>query len=91
MTRLLRKDHKFEWTDEYEARFQELKQRLVTTRILIIPEYYEGYVVYGDATRQGLGCVLIQHGRVVTYASRQLKPHELNYPQPGASSCGFWA
>jgi len=53
---------------------------LVSTPILTIPEGNEGYVVYSDASRQGLGCVLIQNGKVVAYASRQLKPHELNYP-----------
>ncbi|KAK4404280.1 RNA-directed DNA polymerase [Sesamum angolense] len=39
-----------------------------------------GYVVYTDASRQGLGCILMQHGRVIAYASRQLRPHEMNYP-----------
>jgi len=80
LTRLLCKDHKFEWTVDCEESFQELKQQLVTTPILTIPEGNEGYVVYSDASQQGLGCVLMQHGRVVAYASRQLKPHELNYP-----------
>ena len=37
-------------------------------------------MVYSDASYQGLGCVLMQHGRVVAYASRQLKPYERNYP-----------
>jgi len=47
---------------------------------LVIPEGNEGYLVYNDASRQGLGCVLMQNGKVVAYASRQLRPHELNYP-----------
>ena len=38
------------------------------------------YVIYSDASRNGLGCVLMQQGKVVAYASRQLRPHELNYP-----------
>jgi len=80
LTQLLRKDHKFEWTDKCKANFQELKQRLVTTPILVIPEGSEGFVVHSDTSRQGLGCVLMQNGRVVGYASRQLKSHELNYP-----------
>jgi len=80
LTRLLRKDHQFEWTNECEASFQELKQRLVTTPILTLPKGDEGYAVYSDASRKGLGCVLMQHGRVIAYASRQLKPHEQNYP-----------
>ena len=37
-------------------------------------------MVYSDASRKGLGCVLMQHGKVIAYASRQLRPHELNYP-----------
>jgi len=77
---LLRKDYKFEWTGECDNIFQELKQRLLSAPILVIPEGNEGYVVYSDASRQGLGCVLMQNGKVVAYASRQLKPHELNYP-----------
>jgi len=76
----LRKDHKFGWTEEYEASFQELKQKLVTAPVLVIPEGNEGYVVYSDASRQGLGSVLMQNGKVVAYDSRQLRPHELNYP-----------
>ena len=40
----------------------------------------DGYVVYSNASRQGLGCVLMQNGRVIAYASRQLKKHEQNYP-----------
>jgi len=67
LTQLLRKDHKFNWTEEGEASFQELKQKLVTAPILAIPEGNEGYVVYSDASRQGLGCVLVQNGRVVNF------------------------
>jgi len=48
--------------------------------MLAILERNKGYVVYSDASRKGLGCVLMQNGRVLAYASRQLKPHELNYP-----------
>ena len=47
--------------------------------ILTVPEGNEGYVVYSDASMQGLGCVLMQNGKVVAYPSTQLKPHELNY------------
>jgi len=80
LTQLLRKDHQFDWSPSCEASFQELKQRLVSAPILTVPKGNEGYVVYSDASRQGLGCVLMQNGKVVAYASRQLKPHELNYP-----------
>ena len=71
---LTRKGVKFEWTDRCEGSFQTLKEKLT------LPEGNEGYVVYSDASHQGLGCMLIQHKRVVAYASRQLKKHELNYP-----------
>ena len=80
LTQLLRKDREFDLSPDCEASFQELKQRLVTAPILTIPEWNEGYVVYSDASRRGLGCVLMQNGKVVAYASGQLKPHELNYP-----------
>ena len=80
LTQLLHKDHQFEWKTKCESSFQELKQRLVTAPTLTIPKENEGYVVYGDPSRQGMGCVLMQNGKVVAYASMQLKPHELNYP-----------
>uniref|UniRef100_A0A2N9FNH1 RNA-directed DNA polymerase n=1 Tax=Fagus sylvatica TaxID=28930 RepID=A0A2N9FNH1_FAGSY len=71
---------KFEWKEECEKSFQELKQRLVTAPVLTIPSSSGGFVIYSDASRKGLGCVLMQHGRVVAYASRQLKNYEQNYP-----------
>ena len=80
LTRLTRKGVKFEWSDECEAGFQELKHRLTSAPILALPDDSGEYVVYSDASRLGLGCVLMQHGRVIAYASRQLKSHELNYP-----------
>ncbi|KAK4397347.1 hypothetical protein Sango_1571300 [Sesamum angolense] len=63
-----------------ELSFEELKKRLTSAPILALPSGDGGYVVYTDASRQGLGCVLMQHGRVITYAPRQLRPHEMNYP-----------
>jgi len=76
----LTKNARFEWTDECERSFQELKQRLVTAPILTLPSRSGGFVIYSDASRRGLGCVLMQNGKVAAYASRQLKNHELNYP-----------
>jgi len=76
LTQLLRKDHQFQWTAECEVSFQELKQKLVAAPILTLPKGDEGYAVYSDASRKGLGWVLMQHGRVIAYTSRQLKPHE---------------
>lgn len=80
MTQLTRKGVKFQWTEKCEKSFQELKQKLVSAPVLAIPEGSEGFVIYSDASKQGLGCVLMQHGKVIAYASRQLKPHEQNYP-----------
>ncbi|KAJ4710029.1 Retrotransposon protein, putative, Ty3-gypsy subclass [Melia azedarach] len=80
LTKLTRKNVKFEWTDDCEQSFQELKKRLTSAPVLTLPSGTEGFMVYSDASRQGLGCVLMQHGNVIAYASRQLKKHELNYP-----------
>ena len=80
ITRLTRKEVKFEWDDRCEEAFQELKRRLTSAPILIVSERGQGYTVYYDASRAGLGCVLMQSGRVVAYSSRQLKNHEQNYP-----------
>jgi hypothetical protein len=80
MTELLKKEKKFNWTESCERSFQELKRRLTTAPVLILPDIQRDFVVYCDASQQGLGCVLMQDGKVVTYASRQLKPHEQNYP-----------
>jgi hypothetical protein len=67
------------WSDKYEGSFQELKTCLTTTPVLTLPDASKDFVVYCDASRQGLGCVLMQGGKVVAYASRQLRKHE-NYP-----------
>jgi hypothetical protein len=80
LTRLTRKNVRCEWPKECNESFQELKRRLTAAPVLILPSRTEGFVVYSDASRKGLGCVLMHHGRVVAYASRQLKTHEINYP-----------
>ena len=80
MTRLTRKEVKFDWDDRCEEAFQELKRRLTSAPILIVPERGQGYTMYCDALKVGLGCVLMQSGRVVAYGSHQLKNHEQNYP-----------
>ena len=59
MTRLTRKGVKFEWNDLCEKVFQELKRRLTSAPILIVPEQGQRYTVYYDASRDGLGCVLM--------------------------------
>ena len=79
-TRLTHKGVKFEWSDECECSFKEIKNILVTTLILTIPSGSGRFMVYSDASRQGLGYVLMQDGKVMAYASRQLKPYEQTYP-----------
>jgi hypothetical protein len=80
MTKLLKKNTPFEWTDECEASFQTLKDKLTTAPVLAVPEPGKDYTVYCDASKNGLGCVLMQDRKVIAYGSRQLKPHEHNYP-----------
>ena len=77
---LTRKEVKFDWDDRCEEAFQELKMRLTSASILIFQDRGQGYTMHCDASRAGLGCVLMQSGRVVAYGSRQLKNHEQNYP-----------
>ena len=79
-TELTKKDKKFMWNEACEKSFQELMKRLTTTPVLTLPDIHKDFVVFCDASRQGLGCVLMQDGKVVAYASRQLKVHEKNYP-----------
>jgi len=80
LTQLTRKDQPFAWTDRCEGSFQELKQKLTSAPVLVIPDTSRPFEVYCDASHQGLGCVLMQERKVVAYASRQLKSHEKNYP-----------
>jgi hypothetical protein len=79
LTQLTRKNKKWKWSEECEKSFHELKRRLTTAPVLTLPLRIEGFMVYSDASRKGLGCVLMQHGKVIAYASRQLKTHEVNY------------
>jgi hypothetical protein len=80
MTKLLEKDKQFEWTPACEASFQELKNRLTTAPVLVMPNMEKPFSIYCDASGQGLGCVLMQDGHVVAYASRHLRKQEVNYP-----------
>ncbi|KAM2166505.1 hypothetical protein ACFX1R_040507 [Malus domestica] len=80
LTRLTRNDVKFEWDDNCEQSFQQLKYYLTHAPVLAFPVDSGNFKVYSDASLNGLGCVLMQHGRVIAYASRQLKLHEKNYP-----------
>ena len=80
MTTLMKKESKFEWDAKCEEAFQILKEHLTTAPVLALPNGTEGFEVYSDASKNGLGCVLQQNGKVIAYASRQLKPYEANYP-----------
>ncbi|GJS07009.1 putative reverse transcriptase domain-containing protein [Tanacetum coccineum] len=79
MTKLTQKKVKFEWGDKQEAAFQLLKQKLCSAPILALPEGSEDFIAYCDASKKGLGVVLMQREKVISYASRQLKIHEKNY------------
>lgn len=80
LTKLTRKGVTFEWNKDCECMFQELKHRLTQAPILALLGESGEYEVYTDASHQSLGCVLMQHGKLIAYASRQLKHHEQNYP-----------
>ena len=80
MTKLLQKDIKFVWSLACEEAFQALKHFLTSAPILTQLDIDRPFDVYCDASRTGLGCVLMQDGRVIAYASRQLKNQEMNYP-----------
>ncbi|WVZ54712.1 hypothetical protein U9M48_005470 [Paspalum notatum var. saurae] len=70
MTGLLKNNVPFEWDDNCEESFKCLKDKLTSTPVLTLPDLHKDFVVYCDASRQGLGCVLMQDNKVVSYASR---------------------
>ncbi|GJT36339.1 putative reverse transcriptase domain-containing protein [Tanacetum coccineum] len=72
-------NQKYVWGVEQEEAFQTLKNNLCDAPILTLPDGVEDFIVYCDASNHGLGCVLMQRGKVIAYASRQLKIHEKNY------------
>ncbi|GJU86546.1 reverse transcriptase domain-containing protein [Tanacetum coccineum] len=79
LTELTQKNKKCIWGENQESAFQLLKQKLCEASILALPEGNNDFVIYCDASLQGLGAVLMQREKVIAYASRQLKPHEENY------------
>ncbi|GJU31774.1 putative reverse transcriptase domain-containing protein [Tanacetum coccineum] len=79
LTELTQKNKKYIWRKDQESAFQLLKQKLCEAPILALPKGNDDFVVYCDASHQGLGAVLMQREKVFAYASRQLKPHEENY------------
>jgi hypothetical protein len=80
MTKLLEKNKAFEWIEECQTSFEELKKHLTSAPVLILLDLTKKFDIYCDASRRGLGCVLMQEGQIVCYASRQLRKHEENYP-----------
>ncbi|KAA0045470.1 ty3-gypsy retrotransposon protein [Cucumis melo var. makuwa] len=80
LTQLTRKGTPFVWSPACESSFQELKQKFVSAPVLTVPDGSGSFVIYSDASKKGLGYVLMQQGKVVAYASRQFKSHEQNYP-----------
>ena len=80
MTRLTEKNQMFVWSDQREESFEKLKRRLTSAPVLALPISNEDFTVFCDASRVGLDCVLMQYERIIAYASKQLKKHELNYP-----------
>ncbi|GJR47199.1 reverse transcriptase domain-containing protein [Tanacetum coccineum] len=79
LTSLTQKNQKYVWDVEQEEAFQTLKNNLCDAPILTLPDGVEDFMVYCDASNQGLGCILMQRGKVIAYASRQLKTHKKNY------------
>ncbi|GJS16834.1 putative reverse transcriptase domain-containing protein [Tanacetum coccineum] len=79
MTKLTQKKVKFEWSDKQEITFQLIKQNLCSAPILALPKGSKDFIAYCDASKKGLGAVLMQRKKVIAYASRQLKIHEKNY------------
>ena len=80
LNRLTQQDVRFQWSDECELSFQKLKTLLTSAPVLTLPEKGVDFTVYCDTSGVGLGGVLMQKGKVIAYASRQLKSHEKNYP-----------
>ncbi|GKE77209.1 putative reverse transcriptase domain-containing protein [Tanacetum coccineum] len=79
LTILTQKSKTFDWVEEQEKAFQTLKDKLCNASVLALPDRPEDFVVYCNASELGLGCVLMQRGKVIAYTSRQLKIHEKNY------------
>nr|GEZ93925.1 transposon Ty3-G Gag-Pol polyprotein [Tanacetum cinerariifolium] len=79
LTILTQKCKTFDWGEEQKLTFQTLKDKLCNPPVLALPEGTEDFVVYCDASGIGLGCVLMQRGKVIACASRQLKIYEKNY------------
>ncbi|XP_021652337.2 uncharacterized mitochondrial protein AtMg00860-like [Hevea brasiliensis] len=80
ITRISQKNKKFKWSNQCEECFQKLNECIISALVLALPSGNEDFSIYYDASKVGLGCVLMYNGRVISYALRQLKKHEANYP-----------
>ncbi|WVZ58419.1 hypothetical protein U9M48_008695, partial [Paspalum notatum var. saurae] len=80
MTALTQKNAKFAWSPKCEEAFGTLKKLLTSAPVLAQPDITKPFDVYCDASGSGLGCFLMQEGRVIAYTSCQLRKHEVNYP-----------
>jgi hypothetical protein len=80
ITSLLKNDTKFNWSSRCNEAFEQLKVLLTTAPVLAQPDIKKPFDVYCDTSGSGLGCVLMQEGRVIAYASRQLHRHKEHYP-----------
>jgi hypothetical protein len=80
ITELLKNGVKFDWSPKCDEAFEQLKTLLTTAPVLAQPDIEKPFDVYCDASGIGLGCALMQEGRVIAYASRQLHRHEEHYP-----------
>ncbi|GJZ64726.1 putative reverse transcriptase domain-containing protein, partial [Tanacetum coccineum] len=78
-TLLTQKNKTYVWGNEQDEAFRILKEKLCNAPVLALPDGPDGFVVYCDASKQGFGSMLMQRGKVIAYASRQLKKHEKNY------------
>ncbi|GJX40788.1 retrotransposon protein, putative, ty3-gypsy subclass [Tanacetum coccineum] len=76
------KNKSYIWGEEQESAFQLLKQKLCEAPILALPEGNDNFVVYCDASLQGLGAVLMQREKVIVMILVKLKPYEENYTTP---------
>ncbi|GJX63059.1 putative reverse transcriptase domain-containing protein [Tanacetum coccineum] len=79
LTLLTQNNKTYVWGDKQEEAFHILKEKLGNALVLALPDGSNNFVVYCDASNQGFGCVLMQRGKVIAYASKQLKIHEKNY------------
>jgi hypothetical protein len=80
ITSLLKNDTRFDWSSKCNKAFEQLKVLLTTTPVLAQPDIEKPFDVYCDASSSGLECLLMQKGRAIAYASRQLRRHEEHYP-----------